>query len=172
MAGLYPKQLTAAGHDGLWYWTQARQMVSRKELWNAWLYFRQAEALLQPAPFVQSSHFEKLQTEAASVVPPALTAGVTPDAPLVIKGKDGTEYRISNLGVDDSLNLPSIDIAAHIKGGTASDPAAERRYNIAAMSALLAAYPELRKPFHGIWVFAEIPGRPPYATEQAMTDIP
>src|SRR6202044_3154796 len=24
LAGLYPKQLTAGGHDGLWYWQQAR----------------------------------------------------------------------------------------------------------------------------------------------------
>jgi hypothetical protein len=35
----------------------------------------------------------------------------------------------------------------------------------------LAAYPELRKPFHGVWVFAEAAGQNPYVTEQAMNEI-
>ena len=39
------------------------------------------------------------------------------------------------------------------------------------MSALLAAYPEMRKPFHGVWVYAESPGQKPFATEQAMADV-
>src|SRR5438309_3159359 len=49
MAGFYPKPLTAAGHDGLWYWTQARTLTAQKERWNAWLYCQQAESLLAPA---------------------------------------------------------------------------------------------------------------------------
>ena len=28
LAGFYPKPMTAAGHDGLWYWTQARKMAA------------------------------------------------------------------------------------------------------------------------------------------------
>jgi hypothetical protein len=39
------------------------------------------------------------------------------------------------------------------------------------MSALLAAYPELRKPFHGVWIYAETTGQPPFATEQSMAEI-
>lgn len=39
------------------------------------------------------------------------------------------------------------------------------------MSALLAAYPEMRKPFHGVWMFADAPGQNPFAIEQAMEDI-
>ncbi len=176
MAGLYPKPLLAGGHDGLWYWTQARQMVSRKESWNAWLYYQQAEALLQPANFVQSSHLEKLRSEASAAAPPALSEGVTAEAPLVIKAKDGTEYRFTSLGVDDSLGTASIDVAVHLKIDPAPAPtidqAAARKRNIAAMAALLAAYPELRKPFHGVWIFADTPGQNSYATEQAMNDIP
>lgn len=172
MAGLYPKALTAAGHDGLWYWTQARQMVTRKEPWSAWLSYQEAETLLQPAGFVQSTHLEKLRTEATSAVPPALAEGITADAPLVIKAKDGTEYRFTSLGVDDSLGNPSIDIAARLKVDAGGDQAAARKRNIAAMSALLATHPELRKPFHGVWIFADAVGQSPYATEQAMSDIP
>ena len=172
MAGLYPKPATAAGHDGLWYWTQARQMGTRKEPWSAWLYYQQAEALLQPAGFVQSTHLEKLRTEVTSVAPPALSEGVTVDAPLVVKGADGAEYHFTSLGVDDSLNNPAIDIAVHLKVDQVGDQAVARKRNIAAMSALLAAHPELRKSFHGIWVFADVAGSNAFATEQAIKDIP
>jgi hypothetical protein len=172
MAGLYPKPVTAAGHDGLWYWTQARQMVARKEPWSAWLYYRQAEALLLPADFVHSSHFETLHSEAASAAPPTLSDGISTDAPLLVKAKNGTEYRFTSLGVDDSLKASNIDVATHLKVDAAGDQAAARKRNIDAMSALLAAYPELRKSFHGVWVFADVPGQTPYATEQAMVDIP
>jgi hypothetical protein len=172
MAGLYPKPATAGGHDGLWYWTQARQMSARKEPWNAWLYFQQADALLQPAGFVQSTHLEKLHTEATAAQPPVLSAGITNEAPLVVKAKDGTEYRLTSLSVDDSLGAASVDVAVHIKVDPIADQAVARKRNIAAMAALLAAYPELRKPFHGIWVFADAPGQNAYATEQAMNDIP
>ncbi|WP_263384181.1 hypothetical protein [Granulicella arctica] len=172
MAGLYPKATTAGGHDGLWYWTQARQMVSRKEPWSAWLYYQQSASLLQPAGFVQSSHLEKLRNEATAAAPPALSEGITNDIPLVVKAKDGVEYRFTSLGTDDSLNTPSVDLAVHLKADPIADQAAARKRNIAAMSALLAAYPELRKPFHGVWVFADVAGQNPYATEQAIADIP
>jgi hypothetical protein len=172
LAGFYPKPLTAAGHDGLWYWTQARQFAQTKQPWNAWLYYQAAENLLQPAAFVDSTHLEKLQTEVAAAAPPALSEGVSVDAPLVVKGPDGVEYRFTGLGVDDSLGQSSLDLSAHLHvEAAASDPAAARKRNTDAANALLAAYPELRKPFHGVWVFAEPPGQNPFASEQSMADI-
>jgi hypothetical protein len=171
MAGFYPKALTAAGHDGLWYWTQARAMAARNEHWNAWLYYQQAQALLQPATFVQSSHLEKLKNEQAAAAPPALSDGINPNAPLVVKGKDGTEYRFIGLGVDDSLNAAKIDVVAHLKVDQAGDAATAKKRNSDASSALLAAYPELRKAFHGVWIFAETAGQNPYATEESMSEI-
>ncbi|HUZ97660.1 MAG TPA: hypothetical protein VMU57_22375 [Edaphobacter sp.] len=171
MAGFYPKALTAAGHDGLWYWTQARAMATRKEHWNAWLYYQQAQALLQPTGFVQSSHLEKLKSEQAAAAPPALSDGVSPTAPLIVKGADGTEYRFIGLGVDDSLGAPKIDVLAHLQVDAATDPAVAKKRNADAASALLAAYPELRKAFHGVWIFAETTGQNPYATEESMGEI-
>lgn len=171
MAGFYPKPLTAAGHDGVWYWTQARAMASRKEHWNAWLYYMQAEELLRPTNFIQSSHLEKLKSEQAAAAPPALSDGVSPDAPLVVKGADGTEYRFVGLGVDDSLGAAKIDVTAHLKVEQMGDAAAAKKRNNDAAAALLAAYPELRKAFHGVWIFTEAPGQNPYATEQAMSEI-
>jgi hypothetical protein len=169
LAGLYPSAMTAAGHDGLWYWQQARTMTTAKQPWNAWLYYRQAEKLLQPAAFVDSTHLEKLRTEAASAAPPALSQGIGAEAPLVIKSAAGVEYRFTALGVDDSLG--QVDVAVHLPAEVTADATAARKRNNDAASALLAACPELRTAFHGVWVFAESPGKPAFATEAPMADL-
>jgi hypothetical protein len=171
MAGFYPKPLLAAGHDGLWYWTQARLMTAQKEHWNAWLYYQQAESLLRPANFIQSTHLEKLKAEETAAAPPALSEGVSAESPLVVKGPDGVEYRFISLGVDDSLGNDKVDVAAHLKVDQIGDAAAARKHNSDAMSALLSAYPELRKPFHGVWMIAEVPGQNSFGTEEAMNQI-
>jgi len=176
LAGFYPKATTAAGHDGLWYWTQARQMATAKQPWNAWLYYQAAEKLLQPADFVVSTHLEKLRSEATAAAPPALSDGVSIDAPLVVKGADGVEYRFTSLGVDDSPDPSSLDIVARLHvdpavAGASTDAAAARSRNDAAASALFAAYPEMRKPFQGVRVIAETAGQAPFASEQSMAEI-
>ena len=81
----------------MWYWTQARRW-RRKERWNAWLYYQQAESLLRPAEFVQSTHLEKLEDGGEAAAPPALSEGVSAETPLVVKGPDGVEYRFTALG--------------------------------------------------------------------------
>ena len=189
LAGFYPKPLTAAGHDGLWYWTQARQFSKEKQPWNAWLYYQASTMLLRPADFVLSSHLDKLRTEAAAAAPPALSEGISVDAPLVVKAANGAEYHFTGLTVDDSLNQPALDIAAHLRADpppapeatTDAKPSAKppapsapidpRKRNADAMSALLAAYPELRKPFHGVQIYAEAPGQPTLSTELPMAEI-
>jgi hypothetical protein len=179
LAGFYPKPLTAAGHDGLWYWVQARDLAKQKQPWNAWLYYQAATMLLRPADFVLSTHLDKLRTETSAAAPPALSDGISVDAPLVVKGANGTEYHFTSLTVDDSLGQSSLDLALRLRldlpaqaaQAQTVDPAAARKLNSDAMSALLTAYPELRKPFHGVWVFAEAAGRSPIATELPMADI-
>jgi hypothetical protein len=170
LAGLYPKALTAGGHDGLWYWKQARTLGAEKESWNQWLYLQEAQALLLPANFVSSTHAEKLRDELAGAVPPAVSGGLSADQPLVVKGRDGTEFRFTAVTVEDVLS--QVDVAAHIKVDALGDAAAARKRNVDAAAALVAAHPELRKAFHGVWVFAEAPGASPYATEMAMAEIP
>jgi hypothetical protein len=97
---------------------------------------------------------------------------VSAEAPLVVKGPDGVEYHFTALGVDDSLAKDKIDITAHLKVDQLGDPVAARKRNSDAMIALLAAYPEMRKPFHGVWMVSEVPGgQNPFATEQAMSEI-
>jgi hypothetical protein len=171
MAGFYPKPLLAAGHDGLWYWTQARMMTAQKQRWDAWLYYQEAESLLRPTDFIQSTHLEKLKAEESAATPTVLSEGISAETPLVVKGTDGVEYRFTALGVDDSLAKEEVDVAAHLKVDQIGDAAAARKRNADAMAALLSAYPEMRKPFHGVWIFAEAPGQNPFVTEQAMSEI-
>jgi hypothetical protein len=171
LAGFYPSAATAGGHDGLWYWTQARAMATNKQPWNAWLYYQEAAKLEQPAAFVDSTHLEKLRAEAATAAPSALSEGISVDAPLVVKGADAVEYHFTGLGVDDSLGASAVDVAAHLRIDDLSDPVAGRKRNNAAAAALLAAYPELRSVFHGVWIYAEAPGKSPFATEEAMADV-
>lgn len=171
MAGFYPTAMWAAGHDGLWYWRQARSMVANNQHWNAWLYYQEAEELLRPAGFIQSTHLEKLKSEQTAAAPPQLSQGVSVQSPLVVKGADGSEYHFTSLGVDDSLGKEKIDVAARLKVDQIGDVAAANKRNAGAMSALVAAYPELRTAFHGVWIFAEAPGSNPFATEAAMSEI-
>ncbi len=171
MAGLYQEATTAAGHDGLWYWSEARRFAAAKERWDAWLYFREAEQLMRPAEFVRTSHLEKLEDEQKSDAPPALSAGVSAETPLIVKGADGAEYRFTDLSADDALSRDKVDVVAHLRVDAIGDPVAARKRNSDAMRALVAAYPELRQAFHGVWMFADATGGSPFATEQPMAEI-
>ena len=172
LAGFYPMPLTAAGHDGLWYWRQAREYAKQGQHWNAWLYFGQAADLLRPASFMSTSHLDKLQTEQTNAAPPVLSKGVSADAPLVVKGPNNTEFRVIGLGTDDSLSKEKVDAVVHWRADApATNLVAARERNVSVAMALLAAYPELRQGFHGIWVFAEVNGQSPFATEHPMEEL-
>ena len=171
LAGFYPKAMSASGHDGLWYWKESRQLSAGKDAWDAWLYLQEAQRLLLPTGFISSTHLDKLQTEINDNTPPAAAGGLTAETPLVIKGPDGSEYRFTSIAPDDSLHADKVDVAAHLKVDAIGDAAAARKRNVDAMTALVAAHPELRKAFHGVWVYSDAPGQNPYATELAMAEI-
>ena len=171
LAGFFPRATTAAGHDGLWYWTDARNAAGKKQNWTAWIEYTEAERLLKPVGFVGSSHLDQLHEEQGRSAPAALSSGIGADAPLVIKAKDGTEYQLTGLGPDDSLGGDRIDVAMHFRAETLADPVAARARNQKAASALVAAYPDLREHFHGVWAFAEVAGGQPFASEEPMTRL-
>ena len=174
LAGIYPRATEAAGHDGIWYWREARRLAAAKQPWNAWVYYSEAEGLLQPAGFVASTHLEKLRDEQRAAAPPALSGGISNDVPLVVKGPDGKEYQFTALGTDDTLSKDKLDLSAHLRVDQIGDAAAARKRNEDAMHALLNAYPELRSSFHGIWIVSEpsgSTGQVPFATEQPMADL-
>lgn len=172
VAGLFPKEKLAAGHDGLWFWSQGRNLAAKKQPWSAYLYYAEARQLLQPAVFVSSTHLENLRNEAADAAPPQIINGVSSDEPLVAKAADGTEYRFTSFAPDDGLHADKLDIALHMNQAQGvNDPAAIQKRNRAAMSAFLAIHPELRNNFHGLWVFTDVPNQFPVATFATMNEI-
>jgi hypothetical protein len=165
LAGFFPKPLSVAGHDGLWYWRQARIYAAKKQMWNAWLYYSTAISLLQPAGFFSSTNLEKL-VEEQQAIRPADLPGTTP----LTVNADGTGYKITSLRTDDALG--GLDVVAHYSS-TSSDPVAGRTHTVAVMRGLLALHPELREGFHGLWVFADAgPGGQAFALEQPISEIP
>ena len=72
LAGFFVKPLTVAGHDSLWYWTQARVFTQKGQKWNAYFYYETALYLATPADFLTSPNLEKLNQEANAVKPAGL----------------------------------------------------------------------------------------------------
>lgn len=171
LGGFFPRPTSAAGHDGVWYWQTARVDAAKRQSWNAWLNYAEAERLLRPAGFVSSSHLEQLQQEQGKAAPTSLSGGIGADTPLIVKAKDGTEYRVTGLGPDDSLGSDRIDIAMHYQAEPIADPVAARARNQRAAAALLAAYPELRDTVHGVWVYAEPQTGTPFASEEPVASL-
>jgi hypothetical protein len=165
LAGFFPKPLSVAGHEGLWYWEQARRYAQKKQMWNAWFYYSTAAYLLQPAGFFSSTNFDKLADEQQAARPSDLP-GTTP----LTVNADGTAYKMTSFRTDDALG--GLDLVAHYDS-TSSDPVADRAHTIAVMRGLLTLHPELREGFHGLWVFADAgPGGQAFSLEQPMTELP
>jgi hypothetical protein len=164
LAGFFPKPLSMAGHDGLWYWRQARLYAQKKQMLNAWLYYSTAISLLQPAGFFSSTNLEKLVEEQQTIRPTDLPG----NTPLTVDA-DGTTYKITSLRTDDALG--GLDLVVHYDS-TSSDPVAGRTHTIAVMHGLLTKHPELRESFHGLWVFADAgAGGQAFALEQPMSEL-
>jgi hypothetical protein len=164
LAGIFIRPLMYAGHDGVWYWAQARAYANKKQLWNAYFYYQTAAYLLSPADFISSPNLEKLQKEMSGVRPEGL-----PDAePMKIVVKDQT-FDITNIHTDGSLG--GLDLVVNYKTGDVSDPVATRERNVEVMKALLARHPELREAFHGLWVYANAENQRPFAIELPMNQI-
>jgi hypothetical protein len=171
MAGFYPHPRTAAGHDGLWYWTTARADAKAGKKWLAWVLYGQADQLLRPASFATSTHLDQLRSERHSNAPGELTDGISADNPLVIKAKDGSEFHFSSIGSTVTDDGKGVDLVLRFRADSALGGDAARTRNVAAASAILSAHPELREGFSGVSVFADMTGQPPFATELSFAEI-
>ncbi len=171
MAGFYPHARTAAGHDGLWYWNEARTAVKNKQLWAAYLLYAEAYALLRPAGFMDTTHLDKLQNEQRTATPSELSNGISKDTPLVVKDATG-DFHFTALTTDRSDDGTRVNIMLHMPSNS-TDAAATRVRNEAAAAAFVKAHPEVRKDFQGVWVFAETDTQQPFVmTQRDMSQIP
>lgn len=154
MAGFYPHARTAAGRDGKWYWTAARERAKAKQPFLAWLYYNQADALLQPAPFVSSTNLDLLRSEERTAAPPEIADGVSAQAPLIFKGANGAEFRITSLSSESTTDDKSLRLVVHVQTA-GSDAEAVRRSSEGAARSLVSAHPELRQAYTEVLVFGE-----------------
>ncbi|HTZ60496.1 MAG TPA: hypothetical protein VMB49_20445 [Acidobacteriaceae bacterium] len=164
LAGFFIKPLLIAGHDSVWYWTKARAFEQKNQKWNAYFYYMTAAYLAAPADFMTSANLDKLNQEAAAARPDGL-----PGAQPMVVTAGGQSFPVTDVHTDGSLG--GLDLVLRYTATDTSDPVASRARNLDLMKAMLAAHPELREGFHGLWVFAEAPNQRPYGNELPMSEI-
>jgi hypothetical protein len=164
LAGLAVRQGNFDGHDGVWYWARARELMKADQPWPAWFSYETARYLLLPVDFISSPNSEKLGQEQAQI------KNSPQDAfPYTLQEGDRT-WKIDSVRLDASLRQP--DLAVTYESTGVSDPAAVRTEAGAVLSALLKAQPGLRQTFHGLWAVAMKDGKRTPVIELPMAQIP
>jgi len=147
LAGFFVRPMTMGGHDGVWFWRQAREYAAKKQLWNAYFYYETALYLLDPVDFLSSPNLEKLQREAEQSRPDGL-----PGTDPMSLNADGQTLKVSNLHTAELSD--QLELVVEYQATGTQDPVAARAQVTAVMRAMLALHPELRGAFHGLWVYA------------------
>lgn len=171
MAGFYPHETTAAGHEGLWYWRTARDDVKAKEPLLAWLLYGEADDLLRPANFVTSTNLDRLRAERHSAAPPELGDGPSTSIPLVVKSGDA-EFRFTAIAAQPFNDGKQLILALHYDAAYVADPVTARARNAAAAQALIGAHQEMRAAFDRVLIIADSEGHSPFANDLPMSQVP
>lgn len=165
LAGFFTRPMTMGGHDGLWFWQQARQYAAKKELGPAWFYYQTAQNLLTPVDFISSPNLQKLNKELEQSRPDALPG----QEPMRLNA-GGQSFQITNLHVGEFSG--QLDLIVTYSATPGLDPVAARAQVTAVMRGLLQQYPGLQNAFHGLWVYAATPSNPnSFALELPMDQI-
>jgi hypothetical protein len=164
LAGLSVRQGSFDGHDGVWYWSRARELMKDGQPWSAWFSYEAARYLLLPMDFITSPNMDKLGQEQAQI------KNSPQDAfPYSLQDGDRT-WKIDAIRLDASLRQADLAVVYESTGVT--DPAAVRTEASAALSAVLKAQPGLRQNFHGMWAVAVKDGKQTPVIELPMAQIP
>jgi uncharacterized protein (DUF2141 family) len=164
LGGLNARQGTFDGHDGIWYWTRAREVAKSDLTWSSWYCYEAARYLLVPVDFLSSPNLEKLSHEQDQLKD-------SPREAFPFTLTDGPRtWKIDNMRLDATLNQPDLGVTYESMGVT--DPAAARTEAVAVLSALLKVHPGLKENFHGLWAYAMNDGKRTFAIELPMAQIP
>jgi hypothetical protein len=164
LAGLSVRQGVFDGHDGVWYWSRARDLMKAGQAWSAWYSYEAARYLLLPVDFISSPNMDKLNQEQAQIKN-------SPQDVFPYSLQDGDRtWKIDSVRLDSSLREPDLAVAYESTGVT--DPAAVRTEAGAVLGALLKAQPDLRQNFHGMWAVAMKDGKRTPIIELPMNQIP
>lgn len=173
MAGYYPHATTAAGHDGLWYWTEARADAKQNRPWLAWLRYGLADQLLRPAVFVSSTNLDKLTAEQRSAAPEPLSNGLSQGTPLTLQGSGGAVFRVTSLALQPTEDGASLNLVMHRDGeSTRQDNASITERNLSAARTLLQAHPEVAAGVTTVLISADrTEGGSPVVTARPLADL-
>ena len=127
-------------------------IAKKKQYWNAYFYYQTAQFLLTPVDLLSSPNLEKLQNEQGAITPPGL-----PGAQPLVLTVNNQSWNITSLRTDASLG--GLDLVIHFQATGEPDPVASRKRAIEVMKAMLSEHAELREAFHGLWVYADVPGQ-------------
>lgn len=154
------------GHDGVWYWSHARDLAKSENPFAAAFTYDLASYLLVPVNYLSSPNLEKLSQEQAQTL-----AAIQPPLNFPYTLTDGPRtWKVTAMRLDASLHHG--DIAIYYESLGTTDPASARTEAVAVMTALLKQQPALRDNFHGFWAYAQNNGKPGFAIELPMSDIP
>jgi len=164
LGGLSARPGVFDGHDGVWYWSRAREVAKSNLTWSAWYCYEAARYLLLPVDYLSSPNMEKLAHEQELLKD-------SPREAFPITLTDGPRsWKIDGVQLDPTLNEPDLGVMYETMGVT--DPAAARTEATAVMSALVKSHLGLRENFHGLWAYAMKDGKRTFAMELPMTQIP
>jgi hypothetical protein len=169
LAGLTVRQGAIDGHDGVWYWSRARELAKGGQAWSAWYCYEIARALLIPVEFLSSPNLDKLSQEQGLVKLSSTGASAQDVFPYTIQDTERT-WKIDSVQAD--LSLREADLGVTYDSAGITDPAAQRTEAVAALSAFLKAQPALRTSFHGLWAYAMHDGKRSPVMELPMDKIP
>jgi hypothetical protein len=164
LGGLTIRPGALDGHDGVWWWTHARELAKDGQPWSAWYSYETARMLLLPVDFLSSPNLERLETEQTAIKNSPQQA-----FPLTIP--DGARnWKIDAIHLD--ATLLHTDLAVVYESTGVTDPAAQRTEAMAVLTAVLKAQPGLRENFHGLWADAVKDGKQTTIIELPMAQIP
>ena len=164
LAGFYPRPAEIAGHDGAWFWEQARAYKGRKQFRNAWFYYLTARELLSLVPFMSNQQLEQLAGELTGLPPQGLPAEKPVD---FLAG--GKVFRVAQVYVvpgDDGLQL----VLQH-QVADASKSGPTHAANLALIQGWVDTYPEYREAFTAVVARASDAAGHDYGSRVEMKDI-
>lgn len=164
LGGVFVRAGKLDGHDGVWYWEQARQLARGNTPWAAFYSYEAARYLLLPVDFVSSPNLQRLEQEQSQIPNSPAEA-----FPYSVSVGDRT-WKIDAIRFDPALREPDLGVVYESTGVT--DPAAQRTEAMAVLGALLKAHPGLRASFHGMWGYASVSGKITPIMELPMAQIP
>ena len=189
LGGFYVRLSEAGGHDAPWFAERAREFKTKGQVWNAWLYFRQATILATPVDFMSTLVTDRLYDETHAVQPGELPSV---DHPLTVVGQGGgTEPAASQRPPKpgDSLNISKgaknypvtqifplaigKDLVVVVKYSTTdvSNTAHVFQDNMAVIRGVVAKFPELRNAFAGVVARGVEPSGRDYGSLLMMRDV-